>query len=516
MSKCAVIVLGLALACTEFPNDPTKTVTVRPASATWTKEWFVRDSDTLVIEVRLPDSTSVTGLNIAWESSNPAVLDVTEVGDTVGTRGDSLTVQLRAKAVARTRGQAQVRVTVQGNGAFEPSTDTATIIVHERWLAISAGKAHTCAIASDSSAYCWGAGQQGELGSGRRVDSPLPLRVVGVGDLKFTSITAGEDNSCGLIIGTLPYCWGSGRDGRLGTNDVTQSTQFVPVAVSGGITFSRIVAGRTTCAITDDFKAFCWGDNRKRQLGVDAPIDSALDCSGQCSLRPRQVNTRSRTRPYVLIDAGVLHSCGITLIEVRCWGTGYNTPVTNQNIYLLGNDSIFQRDTAVLITGVTLAAIGVGGRHACGLTQVGEVRCWGRNDKGQLGSASNADSPSPVTVIGVNGFSGVSVGQDHSCALAPNGTAVCWGSNSSGQLGDTVVTQCATVDDTGIPISVSCRTSPITVFGGLSFTLLSAGWNHTCGITTRGAAFCWGAGGSGRLGNSFAVTSNRPMRVVEP
>jgi len=47
--------------------------------------------------------------------------------------------------------------------------------------------------------------------------------------------------------------------------------------------------------------------------------------------------------------------------------------------------------------------------------------------------------------------------------------------------------------------------TPVPVAGGLSFATLSASALHTCGVTTSGAAYCWGTGG---IGNpiGFSVT----------
>ena len=50
----------------------------------------------------------------------------------------------------------------------------------------------------------------------------------------------------------------------------------------------------------------------------------------------------------------------------------------------------------------------------------------------------------------------------------------------------------------------------------LLFTQVSAGGQHTCAITTGGASYCWGANGSGQLGDGGAVSQVTPVRVLGP
>jgi alpha-tubulin suppressor-like RCC1 family protein len=77
-------------------------------------------------------------------------------------------------------------------------------------------------------------------------------------------------------------------------------------------------------------------------------------------------------------------------------------------------------------------------------------------------------------------FTSVSAGYRHTCGVTTTGAAYCWGSNSGFALGDGT-------DGDG-------TTTPVPVAGGLSFASVSAGFQHTCGVTTSGAAYCWGVG----------------------
>jgi hypothetical protein len=124
--------------------------------------------------------------------------------------------------------------------------------------------------------------------------------------------------------------------------------------------------------------------------------------------------------------------------------------------------------------------------HTCGVTIAGAAYCWGSNLVGQLGDGTTTSSPVPVAVSGQLTFSSLSVGGLRSCGLITSGAAYCWGNNFYGQLGD------GSTNSSSVPMAVS---------GGLTFSAVSAGGQrHACGLTTSGAAYCWGWNVSGQLG----------------
>ena len=66
------------------------------------------------------------------------------------------------------------------------------------------------------------------------------------------------------------------------------------------------------------------------------------------------------------------------------------------------------------------------------------VRCWGRNDGGQLGDGTTESSPVPVTVELPGVPQGVAAGSRHSCARVAAGggdVVYCWGSDVDGRVG---------------------------------------------------------------------------------
>ena len=105
-------------------------------------------------------------------------------------------------------------------------------------------------------------------------------------------------------------------------------------------------------------------------------------------------------------------------------------------------------------------------------------------------TATAAGVTGRASALGSEGMTATTVaaGGTHTCALDPAGYAYCWGSNTDGQLGRGVM------DDRP-------HTAPERVIGGLTFTSLTAGAAHTCGLTASGEAYCWGLNSTGQLGS---------------
>jgi alpha-tubulin suppressor-like RCC1 family protein len=60
------------------------------------------------------------------------------------------------------------------------------------------------------------------------------------------------------------------------------------------------------------------------------------------------------------------------------------------------------------------------------------------------------------------------------------------------------------------------RNVPGAVSGSYSFASASASRNHACGVTTAGATYCWGSNLNGQLGNGTTSNSNVPVAVTVP
>src|SRR5690606_27765369 len=129
------------------------------------------------------------------------------------------------------------------------------------------------AIASDNKAYCWGLNTSNQLGDGTTTQRNSPEAVL-QGDMPsgatVRSMRAGAYHTCAIASNNKAYCWGANTNGRLG--DGTTTNRSAPEAVIVGAMGSsanivQIDAGTHTCAIASNNKAYCWGYNASGQLG---------------------------------------------------------------------------------------------------------------------------------------------------------------------------------------------------------------------------------------------------------
>lgn len=179
---------------------------------------------------------------------------------------------------------------------------------------------------------------------------------------------------------------------------------------------------------------------------------------------------------------GGLQSCAIdALAQLYCWG--YNGNGT------IGDGTKQHRYSPVRVgAGMTFDQVATGVGHSCAITDTGAAYCWGKNESGQLGDGTTIDRTVPTAVLGGLTFSSIDVGNSHSCALTASGAAYCWGADSLGQLGD------------GAPAGQQLQ--PVAVLGGLTFSVIRAGYTHSCALQqTSGFAYCWGSNSTGQIGN---------------
>jgi len=240
-----------------------------------------------------------------------------------------------------------------------------------------------------------------------------------------------------------------------------------------------------TCALTGGVIK-CWGRNHKGQLGDETYTDSN---------NPVEVSGITTATSIALGD---FHSCALlTGGSVKCWGM-------NNRGQLGDGTSGTDRNTPVPVLDITnVTSIALGGDHSCALLTDGSIKCWGKNDFGQLGDGSRTDRLTPVGGPVFETATKIAAGNYHVCVVLMDGTLRCWGMGDWGRLGDGTVLGSRTYRNT--PVEVDSITTARDISLG----------EHSCAVLNNGEAKCWGHGGFGRLGNGQTSHAYSPVPVSE-
>ncbi len=319
------------------------------------------------------------------------------------------------------------------------------------FVTLTSGFFHSCALEADGRAWCWGDNayrQTGQSKAGVPCDetstctlTPAPVET----QLRFKAISAGVTHSCAIAMDDSAWCWGGGYSsgrGMLGDGALTQSA--IPVPVAGGLRFTSVSAGgRLTCALSIDGRAYCWGSGGV--VGDGRSVDA---------LAPVEVAGKFR---FISLAAGVSHACGVTSQQAMyCWGTNQSGQLGNGQTSDITSGSLIVARSPVRVEGdIAFQSVSAGADHTCGLTLAGEASCWGDNHVGEVGSGQPGPPASrPMPVVGAHRFTNVAAGTVHTCGLDETGTALCWGGNWFGGLGDGTSKAANTGGERGTPGAV--------------------------------------------------------------
>jgi alpha-tubulin suppressor-like RCC1 family protein len=335
-------------------------------------------------------------------------------------------------------------------------------------------------------------------------------------------------------------------DGRRGSAAIVVSAALAPVAsvtivpesatvlVGGLVRLDAVL--RDTAGNILPFRPVSWQSSNSAIASVSSGSGSGTAIVTRVASGEVTVTATSEGRadtatiktgtvgPYAQISAGSSHTCAVTTAaSAWCWGA-LSSFGTQGGV--LGNGTILPTlAPSVVAGGLTFAVVTAGSDHSCGLTTSGDAYCWGWNAIGQLGidTAPPGEAPvctpigsfpcwslEPVAVAGGLRFSSIEAQWGHTCALTPGGVAYCWGRNLWGSLGTGTLTGPEVCPVYREP----CSTVPAAVAGGLTFTSITVGDYHTCALTTSGAAYCWGRGDNGLIGDGTNFDRSSPTQVA--
>ena len=270
--------------------------------------------------------------------------------------------------------------------------------------AISLGNSHTCAILDNNKVKCWGYGANGRLGYGN------------------TSTKGDHSNEMGDNLAFVD----------LGTNRTAKSISL---------------GHYHTCAILDNDKVKCWGYNYYGQLGLGNTYskgNGSNEMGDNLAFVDLGTNRTAKS-----ISLGGYHTCAILDNDkVKCWGNGGSGRLGLGNTYSKGDGSNEMGDNLPYVdlgTNRTAKAISLRSSHTCAILDNDKLKCWGYNGYGQLGlgntssrgsSSSHMGDNLPYVDLGTNRTAkSISLGDYHTCAILDNDKVKCWGRNNYGQLG---------------------------------------------------------------------------------
>ena len=292
-------------------------------------------------------------------------------------------------------------------------------------------------------------------------------------------VASGSTHSCAIIKddpNNRIDCWGRNGSNQMGlghTNHIgDQVGEFRDTQVNKSPSYDHDTFGNpvsiharyyTTCVLTDTQRLVCWGQNNKGQLGRNSGDNHGV---------PGLVELKDSNGDYVNITkvaVGGRHVCAVSdLNEVFCWGSNITSNTNGNEPGVLGHGSDAANDIGdgagvnfPEMTGLQASDLGFGpdntiidiqaDEHTCVIYEDNmdsnkkKMKCWGRNNKGQLGkgdknfNGGNGTMGTNLDIVDLAGLSNdplmLSLGNCSSCVIDTQRYLHCWGKEHNGNLG---------------------------------------------------------------------------------
>ena len=216
--------------------------------------------------------------------------------------------------------------------------------------------------------------------------------------------------------------------------------------------------------------------------------------------------------PRIKLFVGYAQSCALlNNSELKCWGNNLRGQLGQGHTNNLNGKMVaIDLGSHMVVRSITGGAI-----HMCALLGHNQVKCWGSNEFGQLGQGhtnhlgdgldENGKSEMGDNLALVDLDSGLTVksvvaGWNHTCALLSHNQVKCWGSNEFGQLGQGHTNHLGDGLDENGKSEMGGNLPVVNLGRGLTAQSVVVGGHHTCVLLSNNQVKCWGANGTGGLG----------------
>jgi alpha-tubulin suppressor-like RCC1 family protein len=346
-------------------------------------------------------------------------------------------------------------------------------------------------------------------------------------------VAMGNDHTCALLKNGNVRCWGKNEKGELGLGNINilgdneTITSVPPIKFPIGFKIKQLTAGnRHTCALSEEGKVICWGNNSSGQLGYG----DATDRGNTPETTPEKIGFVGIQPVRTIVSGtGANHTCAILVSgEAKCWGFNFRGQLGIGNKNNIGDQPNELEQLAPIQLGTSsVRQIAVGANHTCALLRDNTLRCWGENFLGQLGYGTTANFGSSPGNFGdetgevpssrqvpINDAAQIALGLNHTCVITATQKVRCWGQGFGGQLG---YGNLNSIGDNELPatsgfVSIGADVKQISV-GGDSQNV----YGYTCVLQTDSNIKCWGhiASGQGNpnIGDNELPSSVSPVQI---
>lgn len=246
--------------------------------------------------------------------------------------------------------------------------------------------------------FCWGNNFHGQLGDGTTDDKSSPTGTVGLDAVPGLEVATGDFHTCALAEDGHVWCWGQQYVGQMEDGNFYSLGQLTPVeltAIDNVVDLSA--GGRHDCAIKNDGTTWCWGENMVGQLGLGTlPEPINPDPEWAVKKIPTQVLGLEEATS---VAAGSRHSCALMQNgEIWCWGWNKKGQLGNGSVNPDQGGMPTGVPTPTKVQELTFAdQIALGVYHSCAVKN-GEVWCWGEKTFGKTGNGSAGNQMVPAKV----------------------------------------------------------------------------------------------------------------------